>query len=175
MDTNYTYINLTDAERAELFPIILCKYNPDWPRRYPGDWDEVHFRDYLLAHPEAAEIYGKLKRELKEKHERDRDGYTNAKGEFVEAVTKRARGIVEKMYEFFVARLDIYEDNMLHNVEGLPEGYFELAKHIRPGTKTLLDLGCGTGLELDEIFRLYPNIEVTGIDLAYPMLVENLR
>jgi SAM-dependent methyltransferase len=34
----------------------------------------------------------------------------------------------------------------------------------------LLDLGCGTGLELEEIFRLYPDIDVTGIDLTHPML-----
>jgi len=49
---------------------------------------------------------------------------------FIEAVTKQARGIAEKMDDFFVARLDLYEENMLHNVEGLPEGYIELAKHI---------------------------------------------
>ena len=36
--------------------------------------------------------------------------------------------------------------------------------------ETLLDLGCGTGLELDEIFRLHPDIRVTGIDLAPGML-----
>ena len=78
--------------------------------RRHGDWDEVHFRDYLLAHPEAAEQYGNLKRELMEQYEHDRDGYTEAKGEFIEAVTKRARGIAEKMDDFFIARLDAYED-----------------------------------------------------------------
>ena len=45
----------------------------------------------------------------------------------------------------------------------------ELAAHgIRDGI--LADLGCGTGLELDEIFRLHPDIRVTGIDLAPGML-----
>ncbi len=34
----------------------------------------------------------------------------------------------------------------------------------------LLDLGCGTGLELDEIFKSKPFINVTGIDLTQAML-----
>ncbi|WP_367355490.1 trans-aconitate 2-methyltransferase [Atribacter sp.] len=34
----------------------------------------------------------------------------------------------------------------------------------------LLDLGCGTGLELDEIFKIRPNIKVTGVDLSKAML-----
>ena len=37
-------------------------------------------------------------------------------------------------------------------------------------TQTLLDLGCGTGLELEEIFRIHPDIKVIGIDLTQPML-----
>ncbi len=47
--------------------------------RYSGDWDELYFRDYLLAHPEIADEYGKLKLELITKYEHDRDGYTYAK------------------------------------------------------------------------------------------------
>jgi len=140
--------------------------------RYPGDWDEIRFRDYLLAHPEAADAYSILKRKLKGQYEHDRDGYTDAKGEFIQAVTRRAKNLAEKMDDFFIARLDIYEDNMLKNVEGLPDGYAELAKHIPSGAKTLLDLGCGTGLELEEIFKLYPNIKVTGIDVTQPMLTK---
>ena len=36
--------------------------------------------------------------------------------------------------------------------------------------RQLLDLGCGTGLELDEIFKIHPNIKVTGVDLSKTML-----
>ncbi|MCL2109943.1 MAG: GrpB family protein [Oscillospiraceae bacterium] len=54
--------------------------------RYPDDWDEVRFRDYLIAHPEAAKAYAALKRQLKEQFEFDRDGYTNAKGKFIKTV-----------------------------------------------------------------------------------------
>ena len=34
----------------------------------------------------------------------------------------------------------------------------------------VLDLGCGTGLELEEYFRLNPDASVTGIDLSDAML-----
>ena len=138
--------------------------------RNPGDWDEMYFRDYLIAHPEVADAYATLKRGLKEKYEFDRDGYTNAKSGFVEDVTKRARDVPERMGEFFAARIDIYEYKMLRDAEGVAEGYIELAKHIPPGAQTLLDLGCGTGLELDEVFRLCPDINVTGVDISKPML-----
>ena len=138
--------------------------------RDPGDWDELYFRDYLIAHPETMNAYTTLKRALKEQFEFDRDGYTNAKGEFIKDITERARNIPERMDDFFAARIDIYEYTMLRNAEGVAEGYLEFAKHIPPCTQTLLDLGCGTGLELEEIFRVYPNINVTGIDITQPML-----
>jgi len=83
---------------------------------------------------------------------------------------ERSMNLIEKMDEFFATRIDIYEYNMLHNAEGVAEGYIELAKYIPAGTRTLLDLGCGTGLELEEIFQLYPNINVTGIDITQVML-----
>jgi GrpB-like predicted nucleotidyltransferase (UPF0157 family)/SAM-dependent methyltransferase len=175
------YVQMLYSDKADVPPLHLMfvkGYTPDGflekvyhiHVRYAGDWDEIHFRDYLIAHPEAADAYATLKLELKERYEFDRDGYTDAKGEFIKAVTKRARNLAEKMDDFFAARIGIYDYNMLHNVEGLPEGYLELAKHIPPGTQTLLDLGCGTGLELEEIFKIHPNINVTGIDLTQPML-----
>jgi len=59
--------------------------------RYPGDWDELYFRDYLLAHQEVAEEYGKLKQQLKERYEHNRDAYTQAKTEFITKYSKLAR------------------------------------------------------------------------------------
>jgi GrpB-like predicted nucleotidyltransferase (UPF0157 family) len=59
--------------------------------RYPGDWDELYFRDYLIAHPETAAEYATLKVKLHKDFEYDRDGYTDAKGEFIRAVTEKAR------------------------------------------------------------------------------------
>lgn len=59
--------------------------------RYGGDWDELYFRDYLLAHPEIAAEYGRLKMKLKQKYEYDRDAYTDAKTDFIQRINKLAR------------------------------------------------------------------------------------
>ena len=59
--------------------------------RYTGDWDELYFRDYLIAHPEIAEKYAKLKQKLEKEYEHDRDGYTEAKTEFIKKHTAEAR------------------------------------------------------------------------------------
>lgn len=56
-----------------------------------GDWDELYFRDYLQKYPEAAWQYEELKLSLKEKYEHNRDAYTDAKTEFVEKYSQKAR------------------------------------------------------------------------------------
>jgi len=53
-------------------------------------WDGIEFRDYLRAHPDQAERYAALKRELAECHGTDREAYTNAKHDFVSEITARA-------------------------------------------------------------------------------------
>lgn len=75
---------------------------------------------------------------------------------------------LEPMADFFTARIDGYEAHMLKN--GYIESYRKFAETIPATTKTMLDLGCGTGLELDWIFPQLPDIAVTGIDLAQAML-----
>lgn len=77
---------------------------------------------------------------------------------------------LETMDAFFTARLEGYDEHMLEAVEGCREGYEAMAARIPAGTHTLLDLGCGTGLELDAIFRRLPDLSVTGIDLTASML-----
>jgi len=68
--------------------------------RYSGHWDELYFRDYLLSHPEIADKYGKLKSELQKKYEHDRDGYTDAKTDFIKQVTKLARTEMQNIYKW---------------------------------------------------------------------------
>ena len=76
----------------------------------------------------------------------------------------------ERMADFFADRIEMYDEHMLTEVEGCKEGYKKMASLIPDDTEALLDLGCGTGLELDEIFLLYPDLKVTGIDLSDVML-----
>lgn len=63
--------------------------------RYPGDWDEPYFRDYLRLHPETAREYAELKKEMAGKYKHDRDGYTEQKGEFIKKITSLARSEVK--------------------------------------------------------------------------------
>ena len=58
--------------------------------RCRGDNDELYFRDYLNEHAETAKEYEALKKSLAEKFRRDRDGYTEAKTEFISRMTARA-------------------------------------------------------------------------------------
>lgn len=58
--------------------------------RKAGDNAEIAFRDYLIAHPNVAKEYETLKLGLWKKYEHDRDGYTNAKSEFVNKYTALA-------------------------------------------------------------------------------------
>jgi GrpB-like predicted nucleotidyltransferase (UPF0157 family) len=59
--------------------------------RYQGDWDEIHFRDYLVFHPDEAKKYEDLKIRLSITFKNDREGYTEAKTEFIRAVNEKAR------------------------------------------------------------------------------------
>ncbi|MBQ8623899.1 MAG: class I SAM-dependent methyltransferase [Oscillospiraceae bacterium] len=82
---------------------------------------------------------------------------------------------LETMAEFFTARVEGYDEHMLTNVEGCKEGYAVMASLVPQNAKTLLDLGCGTGLELDEIFKVMPSIKVVGIDITQAMLDKLLQ
>lgn len=77
---------------------------------------------------------------------------------------------LEKMAEFFAARVEDYDEHMINEVEGCKEGYGKMAELVPEGTQKLLDLGCGTGLELWHIFKKYPGLSVMGIDLCAEML-----
>ena len=77
---------------------------------------------------------------------------------------------LETMSDFFAARVVGYDEHMLRNVEGCKEGYPLMASLVPSSARRLLDLGCGTGLELDEIFKRFPDMAVTGIDMTQAML-----
>ena len=79
--------------------------------------------------------------------------------------------MLEKMGEFFDSRLDGYEEHQLTAIESAREFYPFTASLLpaEPGAR-VLDLGCGTGLELNWYFERNPAASVTGIDLAEGML-----
>lgn len=81
---------------------------------------------------------------------------------------------LEEMRAFFTARIDDYDRHMLEEVPGCREGYVCMAALLPKDMEWLLDLGCGTGLELDAIFERFPSLHVTGVDFT-PAMLERLR
>ena len=83
--------------------------------------------------------------------------------------------MIEKMDDFFTARVDGYDEHMKSNIEGAASFYKYTASLLPVENRAdVLDLGCGTGLELEEYFTVNPKARVTGIDLTKAML-ESLK
>ena len=79
--------------------------------------------------------------------------------------------MLEKMRDFFEARLDGYDAHMMTNIESATAFYPFTAKMLPAIANChILDLGCGTGLELEAYYLLCPSAKVTGIDLSQGML-----
>jgi tRNA (cmo5U34)-methyltransferase len=77
--------------------------------------------------------------------------------------------MLEEMGAFFNNRAKVYEKEHLEHIGGI-ESKNILVSFFPLHTKTMIDLGIGTGLELDAIFQHFPEIEVTGLDIAEDML-----
>ncbi len=81
-------------------------------------------------------------------------------------------GLIEEMGSFFNLRAEGYEKHMKDAINSFEE-YYKLVSSTLKYTEEvieILDLGCGTGLELEEIFNKVPNARVTCIDLSEEML-----
>lgn len=79
--------------------------------------------------------------------------------------------MLEKMDTFFENRLSGYDEHMLTTIEGAEEFYKYTAAQLPLEKEAeVLDLGCGTGLELEEYFSCNPSAHITGIDLSKAML-----
>ena len=57
---------------------------------HPAFDAHVAFRDYLKTHPQAAQQYCQLKRQLAAQYPDDRDRYTAGKADFIQAILKLA-------------------------------------------------------------------------------------
>lgn len=79
--------------------------------------------------------------------------------------------MLEKMAEFFDSRLDGYDTHQLTCIDCARDFYSFSAASL-PGDPGIhiLDLGCGTGLELEAYFLRNPSARITGIDPAPGML-----
>ena len=79
--------------------------------------------------------------------------------------------MLERMSEFFENRIDGYDEHMKTEIESADKFYPFTAKMLPTAPNSnILDLGCGTGLELEEYFPLCPTANITGIDLSKGML-----
>ena len=63
--------------------------------RFPGNHDEILFRDYLISNPEARTDYEKLKIGLASESQNNRESYTNGKTSFVKNIVSLAKALYE--------------------------------------------------------------------------------
>ncbi len=73
---------------------------------------------------------------------------------------------VETMAAFFDRRIDEYQDHM----KPWQRHYQWLADSLPARCADVLDIGCGSGLELAAIYAGHSDIKITGIDLSEKML-----
>lgn len=81
----------------------------------------------------------------------------------------------EPMAAFFDTRADGYDDHMRSNVftnTTFVHFYGAIASQIPETDQPLqiLDLGCGTGLEIEFLLQRAPNAQITAVDLSEQML-----
>ena len=51
----------------------------------------INFKEYLIAHPDKAREYSKLKEELVNKYTYDVENYTNSKSDFIKEIDRKAK------------------------------------------------------------------------------------
>ncbi|NLD35903.1 MAG: class I SAM-dependent methyltransferase [Desulfatiglans sp.] len=78
----------------------------------------------------------------------------------------------EEMKSFFDARVSGYDEKMAATIEEYDNFYRNVATPIEKTDKPIevLDLGAGTGIELEYIFENAPNARITAVDLSEEML-----
>lgn len=81
-------------------------------------------------------------------------------------------GNSEDMALFFDTRAQDYERHMQSTVEDFADFYRTISEALPEwgDDPKILDLGIGTGLELEHLFERFPQARITGIDLSQGML-----
>jgi len=134
--------------------------------RRAGDRDEVYFRDYMNAHPEAAKEYEALKLRLWKEYEHDRDGYTAAKADMVRRYTTMAKLGFMPMDS---SRFDEYEEKLfsilsenMHDIDpGLSSDhdswYGAVSEGLKRPARRIILIMCGN--EVAGFFQYYINTD----------------
>ncbi len=98
-DLGYEFLwRPTMGERAPCYAWFIGRH-PDGRRAFhvhmvepdEATIDRLIFRDHLRAHPEVAQAYEVLKRDLAAAHPADRAAYTRSKTPFIAEILRRAR------------------------------------------------------------------------------------
>ena len=78
----------------------------------------------------------------------------------------------EEMKSFFDSRVNGYDEHMASNVEEYDKFYRKIASPLKKTDEPIevLDLGAGTGIELQFILAKAPNAKITAVDLSEEML-----
>ena len=78
----------------------------------------------------------------------------------------------EEMASFFDQRAEGYDAHMQRSLADADTYYRKLAEPIKPTQASLaiLDIGCGTGLEIAAVLDVAPNAHLTCVDLSADML-----
>jgi GrpB-like predicted nucleotidyltransferase (UPF0157 family) len=95
---NRLFLRKQDAQTKQVFHLHIVEH-VTWDER-----KERLMRDYLLAHPEAVEAYGKLKGTLTVQYSDNMEAYTRAKTAFIQDIMDKvmdARGL---------PRINVWED-----------------------------------------------------------------
>jgi tRNA (cmo5U34)-methyltransferase len=115
--------------------------------------------------------------DIEERIRRVRDGVTRAPRAADGRIPEWLQDL-EQMYDFFNSMAEVWDEfaRTKMNMDSASEMYHAVASYIAPtdAEVRILDLGCGTGLELPQILARAPRARITGIDLA-PKMLERLR
>ena len=74
----------------------------------------------------------------------------------------------QEMKQFFNEKSENYE--LRHKELGLMDNKLKITEYLNDDLKHILDLGVGSGLELIPLFKRFPNVNITAIDIAENML-----
>ena len=75
---------------------------------------------------------------------------------------------LEEMSDFFTARIEGYEEHM----SPWTDAYKRFGELLPQACVDVLDLGCGSGLELEALWQHHPRVKITGVDLCEAMLAK---